>query len=163
MLRSGGRREGGETRSQPSACGGKVNRRGTRGGWKGGGREGADLGRRVSPRSGGIGGGKLGSARRSAPGTARGPSAWEPGRSGLGDGTRPAEGAEPELRPGRRGRSRLTRAGGGGRARAAAGARLERAAPPTARACLPAHVGVVFKWNAALAARERGGSREPPR
>lgn len=28
-----------------------------------------------------------------------GPRAWEPRRSGLGGGTRPAEGEEPELRP----------------------------------------------------------------
>lgn len=31
-----------------------------------------------------------------------------------------------------------------------------------ARACLPAHVGVIFKWNVVLAARRSGGRVGPP-
>ena len=51
----------------------------------------------------------------------------------------------------------------GGRARGRAlQARHERAAPAVARACLPAHVGVIFKRNVVLAAQPSGGRVGPP-
>lgn len=58
--------------------------------------------------------------------------------------------AEPAHTCGRRAGARISQARSG------------RAPPPTARACLPAHVGVIFKWNVVLAAQQSGGRVGPP-
>lgn len=92
-------------------------------------------------------------------------AAWEEARalerqdSGLRGGARPSEGrrvsnagaarAEPADTCGRRAGARRT---------GSPGARGTVAA----RACLPAHVGVIFKWNVVLAARLSGGRVGPP-
>lgn len=62
--------------------------------------------------------------------------------------------AEPADTCGRRARARA-------RGRASQ-ARPGSAAPAAARACLPAHVGVIFKQNVVLAAQRSGGRVGPP-
>lgn len=79
--------------------------------------------------------------------------------SGLRGGARLSEGEESK--------PRWSGAGGAGRHVREEGGRapywLARArGAVAARACLPAHVGVIFKWNVVLAARLSGGRVGPP-